>query len=249
MSHVETTKQENVAILTLARSKVNALNPDVVEDLRSALRRAVSDKEVAALLITGTGSFFSFGFDVPELISYEKPAFKRFVQGFTSLYLDIFQCPKPVVAALNGHTVAGGCMLALACDYRVMAKGRSKIGLNEVTFGASVFAGSVEMLCHLVGHRNAERILFTGELYSGERAFALGLVDEVCDAEETMATSMRAARTFTTCDATAQHSIKQILRRPVADRMRALEEASIEDFVEIWYSPGTREQLKSIRIR
>ncbi len=248
MSLVQFTKQANLAMLTLDRGKVNALNPDVVEDLRSGLRRAISDDDVDVLLLTGTGAFFSFGFDVPEIISYERTAFDRFVHDFTSLYLEFFECPKPVVAALNGHAVAGGCMLALGSDYRVMARGRAKIGLNEVTFGASVFAGSVEILRHWVGHRNAERVLLTGALYSGEQAVALGLVDEVCEPEEVMATAIRAARAFAACDAEAQRSIKRILRRPVADRVRMVEASSIREFVEIWYSPNTRERLSSIRI-
>jgi Delta3-Delta2-enoyl-CoA isomerase len=150
------------------------------------LRSLAADSDTRAVILTGDGSFFSFGFDIPEFLGYSRESFAKFLQGFTGLYSYLFTYPKPVVAALNGHAIAGGCMLALACDYRIMVSGKAKISLNEISFGSSVFAGSVAMLQLLVGGKNAQAILYDAMMYSAETAAQLGMIDEVSSTESLM---------------------------------------------------------------
>ena len=178
MGSFSVSNEDGLATLTISRGRVNALNEPLVEEIDKFFVDMEAESAVKALVLRGAGSFFSFGFDVPEFLGYSKAQFIRFITKFDDLCTRIYLFPKPVVAALNGHTVAGGCVLALACDYRVMVKGKARIGLNEITFGAPLFTGGVEMLRSLVGDRNAERILLLGRLYSSEQAHALGLVDE-----------------------------------------------------------------------
>jgi enoyl-CoA hydratase len=154
-----------------------------------------------------------------------------------------------VVVAINGHAIAAGCMLASAGDRRVMVSGSARIALNEVTFGSSVFAGSVEMLRACVGQRNAERILGSGAMFSAEEAHGLGLVDRVVGADELAAAAREEARALAAGDPVAYASLKRLLREPVAEAMRRREPDSIREFVEIWYTPETRRQLRSIEIR
>jgi enoyl-CoA hydratase/carnithine racemase len=104
-----------------------------------------ADADVKAVVLSGKGNFFSFGLDVPEFLQYAKDDFIRFVTKFADLYTYIFVYPKPVIAALNGHTVAGGCMLATACDYRVMVSGKARISLNEIKFGSSLFPAALNL--------------------------------------------------------------------------------------------------------
>jgi enoyl-CoA hydratase len=156
--------------------------------------------------------------------------------------------PKPVIAALNGHTIAGGCMLSLACGHRIMVTDRGKISLNEITFGASVFAGSVEMLKSCVGHRNAETILLSGAMYSAKEAYRLGLVDRLSTSEDLMREALELSEEMATTDMSAYQSLKNLLRGPVAERMRRREGESIKEFIEIWYSESTRDKLKEIQI-
>lgn len=163
--------------------------------------------------------------------------------------LELFVFPKPLVAALNGHTIAGGCMLALACDRRLMARERGKISLNEITFGASVFAGSVEMLTSLVGRTNAEVILFSGAMFDAAGAHELGLVDQVLPAQELLPSARAACQTLAAADSVVFRSIKRLIRGPIAERMRVREPESIREFVKIWYSESTRRQLEGIQIR
>ena len=193
--------------------------------------------------------FFSFGFDIPGFLGHSKPEFSRFLAKFTDLYTYLFAYPKPVVAALNGHAVAGGLMLALACDRRLMAAGKGKLALNELAFGSSVFAGSVEMLRYAVGNRNAEEVLYTGAMVLPEEALRLGLVDEICPGEELSGKAMAVARELGGKSQPAFQSIKRLLRRPVAEEMRRREGASIAEFLDIWYSEATWRNLREIRIR
>jgi enoyl-CoA hydratase/carnithine racemase len=128
--------------------------------------------------------FFTFGFDIPEFLKYPRESFERYLTKFTGLYTDIFLFPKPVIAALNGHTIAGGCMLTISCDYRLMVPGKAKISLNEINFGSSLFAGSVEMMKFWVGTRHAERAVSTGEMYGADEALRMGLIDQIVPPEE-----------------------------------------------------------------
>jgi enoyl-CoA hydratase/carnithine racemase len=140
-------------------------------------------------------------------------------------------------------------MLALACDRRLMAEGRAKIGLNEVTFGSSVFAGSVEMLRVLVGQRNAEKVLFSGTMFNGPAALALGLVDRLVPPTDLLPVALEEARDIAAGDRRAFTSIKRLLRGPIVEVMRSREDESIREFVNIWYSDTTRQLLKGVEIR
>src|SRR5262245_9092749 len=123
MEHVSVTIEDGIAVIRLERGKVNAIDERVVEELAGCLQQLAADPQARAVILTGTGKFFSFGFDIPKMLAWPEEVFSDFLSKFTALYRDLFRFPKPVVAALNGHAVAGGCMLALACDTRVMASG------------------------------------------------------------------------------------------------------------------------------
>lgn len=247
-SFICVSKEDGVATVTLSRGKVNALNEATVEELYVRFRSLEGDASVSSVVLTGAGKFFSFGFDIPEFLEYSRESFTRYLRLFTRFCTHLFLFPKPVIAALNGHTIAGGCMLALACDQRLMAAGKGKISLNEINFGSSVFAGSTAMLKACVGERAARDVLFSGSMFSAEEALTLGLVDQVVPQEDLMLLAARAARELGGKSAAAFRSVKSLLRKPVADEAAGREEASIREFVEIWYSPETWKNLKEIKI-
>jgi enoyl-CoA hydratase/carnithine racemase len=237
-----------IATVTIRRGKVNALNGDVIDGLARTFAALRSDPDVRAVVLTGAGKFFSFGFDIPELFPLSPADFTSYLDRFTGFYRELFLHPKPVVAALNGHAIAGGCMLALAADRRIMAEGKGKISLNEIGFGSSLFAGSVEMLRFQVGSAAASRIALSGAMFTAPEAVELGLVDEVAPAEAVVDAARRAAERLAGTDPAAFASIKRLLRAPVAEEMERREPASIREFVEIWYSPSTRANLEKITI-
>jgi Delta3-Delta2-enoyl-CoA isomerase len=249
MAFVSVSVERNIATVVLSRGKVNALTEEVVDELRNSFQALSTDPKVKAVILTGTGKFFSFGFDIPHFLDHSKDQFARYLTKFADFYTYLFVFPKPVIAALNGHTIAGGCMIATACDYRIMVKGKAKISLNEITFGSSVFAGSVEMLKACVGHRNAESILCSGAMYSAEQALDLGLIHKIAQEQDLLPLAERVAEDFASRDSQAFQSIKQLLRKPIAEEMKKRESESIVEFVDIWYSPETRAQVEQVKIR
>ncbi len=238
-----------VATLTIARGKVNAISEPVAEELSGNFEDLLADHSVRAVILSGQGQFFSFGLDIPEFLNYPKDDFKRFVGKFADLYTYIFTFPKPVIGALNGHTIAGGFMLATACDHRVMVTGKSMMSLNEITFGSSLFPGSAEMLRYCVGDRKAEIIAMTGDMYSAEQARDIGLVDQVSNDESLKQDSMTVALGFVSRYGPAFRSIKKLLRSDTAELMRQKDEKYRDEMIDIWYSEDTWARLKKIKIR
>ena len=248
MSFMHVSKDGEIATVTLSRGKVNALNEPMVEEITKSFEALATDNEVKSIIFTGSGKFFSFGFDVPEFLNYARSDFIRFLEKFTNFYSYLFLFPKPIVAALNGHTIAGGCMLATACDLRLMVTGKAKISLNEITFGAPVPAGSLEMLKYCAGSRNAQSIVYSGSMYSAEEAFQLGLVDQVSSENALAEDARKIAQELAQKDSSAFKSIKHLLRKSVAEQMIKREKDAILEFVDIWYSEQTWENLKAIEI-
>jgi enoyl-CoA hydratase/carnithine racemase len=249
MAYASLSKVNGVAVLTLERGKVNALNEPFVDELTKAFESLEQDDGVKAVVLTGRVPFFSFGFDIPEFLGYAKDDFMRFLRKFTRLYLKMFLFPKPLLAALNGHAVAGGCMLALTCDERFMVPGKAKISLNEIRFGSTVFAGSVEMLRFCCGRKNAQTVLFSGDMFTVEEAVRMGLVDRLVPGEQLLGESVKRAAELGGQPAAAFKNIKKLLRQPIADEMTGREEQSLREFIEIWYSDTTRAFLRGITIR
>jgi Delta3-Delta2-enoyl-CoA isomerase len=248
MSFVEVELNDGIATVVLERGKVNAINPIVVEELSATFGALQNDAAASAVVLTGSGKFFSFGFDIPEFLSYTRDEFTDFVASFTTLYRNLFIFPKPLVAALNGHAIAAGCMVALACDRAIMVGGSAKISLNEIAFGSSVFAGSTEMLQFRIGSRASE-VVYSGAMYSPAEAQEIGLVAEVVAPEALSDRAREIAGELASRRPAAFAGIKSLLRKPVADAMAGREAASINEFVDIWYSEPTWTNLRSITIR
>ena len=248
MAFVKVETRDGIATVVLSRGKVNALNGIVIDELRACFNALEADPDTTAIVFTGSGKFFSFGFDIPEFLSFAKDDFRDYLINFTDFYTYLFLFPKPVVAALNGHTIAGGCMLALACDYRAMAANKGKISLNEIAFGSAIFAGSTEMLRFLVGSANAAKVLYSGAMYSAEEALGLGLVQEATSDTDLMDKAKAIAADLASKHAPAFAGIKALLRKPVADGWTQREKASISDFLEIWYAEPTWTNLRNIKI-
>lgn len=249
MNFINVSVSDGIAKVVLNRGKVNAINEQMVEEMANVFKELSESLAVKAVLLAGAGKFFSFGFDIPELFPYSQDDFTRHLIKFTSLYTELFLYPKPVVAALNGHTIAGGCMIATACDYRIMISGKSKIGLNEISFGSSVFAGNVDILKFITGPRNAETILLSGALFSAEEALKLGLIDQISSEANLEADAEKVIRMYAEKDGEAFKSIKWLLRKSVAEEMIKKERGHIEKFIRIWYSEKTREKLQGKTIQ
>jgi len=248
MKYIIAGKTGEIARVTLTNGKVNAINSEAVSELRGHFASLEKDESVRSVILTGEGKFFSFGFHVPELYDYSPEEFTRFLQSFCQMYKEIFLFPKPLIASINGHAVAGGYILALMADYRIMADNNAKIALNEVTFGAALFAGAVEMLRFAAGNKMAAELLLTGQMFGAKEALRMGLVDQLVPEEEVLTAAKSKAEALGKNFGPNFAALKHLLRRPVADEWGRREESSITEFVKIWYSPETREKTRGIKI-
>jgi len=248
VNFIKVSKKSGITTVTMSRGKVNAINEAFVDELGAVFSELATDADTKAVILTGGGKFFSFGFDIPELLNYSINDFARYLKKFCAMYTGMFLFPKPVIGAINGHATAGGCILALTCDFRIMVTGKAKIALNELNIGAAIFAGCVGMLKSAVGERNAEKVLLTGAMFTAGDAQRIGLVDSVTSEETLMAEAKKIADEFSQKNPDAFKTLKNLLRRPAAECFGGGEERSILDFIEIWYSEPTQKVLRRVII-
>jgi enoyl-CoA hydratase/carnithine racemase len=166
--------------LRLARPPVNALDPELVGTLKRTIEQAPNGG-AEALVLSGSPGLFSAGLDIPALLQLDRDAMRAFWNDFFGVCAALARSPIPIVAAVTGHSPAGGAVLAIFCDYRVMARGEFRIGLNEVQVGLTVPDCIQAALRRLVGPYRAERLLVAGAMLDSEDALARGLVDELTD--------------------------------------------------------------------
>lgn len=248
MTNILLEQHDEIFVLTLNRGKVNAINEELVCELSELLEKLENDKECKSIIITGRGSFFSFGFDIPEFLNYSNQNFFKYLLIFNDLIKQIFLYPKPLISSINGHCIAGGCIIALACDYRIMNNERAKISINEIRFGSTLFSSALEILKYTVGGRNAEQILLSGEMYKAEEALKKGLVDAICTSAQLTDKALDIAREYSCKDSKAFRSLKKMSRLNTVETINRYEDYSLKEFVELWYSKETWENLKKIEI-
>ncbi|HVR80630.1 MAG TPA: enoyl-CoA hydratase/isomerase family protein [Luteimonas sp.] len=251
MTCVEVVDHGHVRELRLARAPVNALNPALCAELSTAIAAAIDD-DVHGLVLSGGPNVFSAGLDVPHLMSLgdDRAALQAAWESFFDAARALSQAPVPVVAAIAGHAPAGGCVLALCCDYRVMASGPDpnkpfRIGLNETQVGLVAPEGVQHLLRRVVGPHRAERMLVSGELVEAERALALGLVDELVEIDHV---ATRARIWLQELLALPRQPMLQTRAIARADLMDALqpERIQLDRFIDGWFAPDTQAGLRAL---
>ncbi|MFT3865114.1 MAG: enoyl-CoA hydratase-related protein [Solirubrobacterales bacterium] len=171
-------RRGRTAIITIDNPPVNALHPDVAAAIGERVAEVGEDRELRALILTGAGRHFMAGGDIEFFKTLDRSRAERYVLGVQRMQDDLATLPQPVIAALNGTTLGGGCELAMACDIRV-AEQQVKLGQPEVSLGLIPGAGGTQALPRLVPLGLAKRLLFTGERIDAEEGLRIGLVDEV----------------------------------------------------------------------
>jgi enoyl-CoA hydratase/carnithine racemase len=242
---IETLGHGAIRELKLARAPVNALNPDLCRAVRDGVAQAVADG-VSGLVLSGGPKVFSAGLDVPHLLSLPDRAALTAAWGdFFGAARALAESPVPVVAAIAGHAPAGGCVLALCCDYRIMASGPFRIGLNETQVGLAVPEGIQQLLRRVVGPHRAERLLVSGEMVEAERALALGLVDELVDIDHV---AVRAVAWLEDLLKLPRKPMLQTRALARADLVAALqpERVPLDRFVDDWNDPDTQAGLRAL---
>ncbi len=248
---IETQDVGAIRAIRMARPPVNALNPELCRSLIAALETAYSDG-VLGVVLAGNPKIFSAGLDVPYLVSLgdDRSAVLEAWQAFFGVARLLAESRIPVAAAITGHSPAGGCVLALCCDYRVMARSADPakpfaIGLNETQVGLAVPEGIQKLMRRVVGGHRTERLLVTGEMIPAERAFDLGLVDELADGEHVEARAIAWQQSLLKLPRQPMLQTRAIAREDVVEAMSP-ESIVVEAFVDGWWEPDTQVAMKAL---
>ncbi|MFC3549897.1 enoyl-CoA hydratase/isomerase family protein [Lysobacter cavernae] len=254
MSLVETHTFDTIAELKLARAPVNALDPALCTELRGALHAAVA-QGAQGIVLSGGPKVFSAGLDVPHLLSLgsDRHALLAAWEAFFDTAMALAQCPVPVVAAIAGHAPAGGCVLTLCCDYRVMARSEDaarpyRIGLNETQVGLVAPEGIQRLMRRVVGHYRAERLLVAGEMVAAEQALQIGLVDELVEADQVASRARAWLAQLLALPRQAMLQTRAIARADLAVALQP-EHIQLDRFIEAWYAPAAQTALQALVAR
>ena len=246
MKFIERELRKKVAILKLNRSVTNPINLELINQLSGQIKMAKDDKDIAGIVFTSANSkFFSIGFDIPELINSTRAEFKEFYHYFNLLCIDLYAFPKPIIAAITGHAVAGGCILTLCCDYRFIGEGKKLMGLNEIKLGVPVPYPADCILRQIVDDRAARMILDTGDFFPPEKTLKMGLVDEVMPQEHLVNKAVERVESIESHSLDAYRVIKRNRIEGIVTKIRTSLEEKEKIFIEMWYSTETREKLKA----
>lgn len=220
--------------IRIAHGKVNALDLELVRALAGAFQDAGNAR---AIVLTGTQRVFSAGVDLQRLLASDLEYTRTFLAELDALVKAIFEYPRPVVASLTGHAIAGGCLIAAACDYRIMAQGR--IGVTESLVGLPVPPASLEALRFTAGGRTAELVV-TGRTMEVADALAIGLVDEQVDPAKVLHRAVEVAAQFASTPSQTFALHKNMLRAQARERMRVAVTDHAQETADIWTNSEVR---------
>lgn len=233
--------QDHIAILRLNSGPTNPISSKLVDELSKAL---VTIKGTArGMALCGGDQFFSVGFDLPEVLKFDRPEMGNFLERFNRLCLELFTAPFPTVCALSGHAVAGGNILALTCDYRYAVSEEKKIGLNELNLGLPVPYLADMMLRHTIGNRYASQMIYSGEFMSFTDAKIIGLIDVVGPPEELEDFTIERLSQIASSQSQAFSAVKANKVEEIKRRYEKNYPSKNEVFLDCWFSDPVQKNL------
>jgi enoyl-CoA hydratase len=227
-------RRGEVTVVRLEHGPVNALDLDLLHALTAALAECQGP-----LVLTGAGRAFSAGVDLRRIVEGDEQYTVAFLAALSDVFLAVFDHPAPTVAAVNGHAVAGGCILALACDLRLVATGR--FGLTELAVGVPFPSAAREIARYALGPA-VSRVVLGADTLEAEDAVRMGLVAEVVPSDELLDRAVALATRLAGHDAATYAFEKRHLHRPVREAVAAVGD---RDVVSAWTSPATRDRLRT----
>ncbi|KAH0632062.1 hypothetical protein JD844_020123 [Phrynosoma platyrhinos] len=230
---VEFDENKGIAVMKLKSPPVNSLSLDFLTEFSINLEKLENDKGCRGVILTSAvPHIFSAGLDIMEMVGKSEAHYVEFWRAVQEMWLTLYNSSMVTVAAINGSSPAGGCMMALSCDYRIMAENpKYSIGLNETQLGIVAPFWFKDTLLNTVGHRAAERSLQLGLLYSPAEALKVGLVDELVPEEKVQSRAAEVMSQWLAIPGHARQLSKSSLRKPTLDRLVAHRDSDIQNFV------------------
>jgi enoyl-CoA hydratase len=234
---------ESIAVIRMAHGKVSALDAAFCAALVTEIE-AVAAGSARALVITGTGSAFSAGVDLFQVLDGGPDYLGRFLPAMESFFLTLLTFPKPAVAAINGHAIAGGCIIAAACDHRIMVDGTAAIGVPELAVGVPFPTLPFEIVGARVQPAAFRQLVYSGRTVQPHEALELGLIDELAEPDVLAGRAREVAEQLSQIPAKTFELTKRTFVAPILDRVTASASLNAEA-VEAWARPEVQARMRA----
>lgn len=230
---VEPDTAAGVAVMKLRNPPVNSLSLELLTELVISLEKLEHDKAIRGVVLTSdVRGVFSAGLDLTEMCGRSPAHYAEYWKALQELWLRLYPSNLALVAAINGACPAGGCLMSLSCDYRVLADHpKCVIGLNETQLGIVAPFWFKDTMLNTIGHRATERALQLGTLFPPAEALRVGLVDQVVPEDQVQSAALAALTRWLAVPDHARQLTKSMMRRPAADRLAKQREADVQNFV------------------
>ncbi|MBW1296141.1 enoyl-CoA hydratase/isomerase family protein [Aquimarina litoralis] len=246
MKTIQIEKKNEYVVVQLNRGKVNAINHQMVKEIRQVFNEFENDDSVKGAIITGIPHFFTAGLDVIELYSYDRPKMNEFFNDFGGMYIQLAKFSKPFICAITGYSPAGGCVIAITADHRIMAAGEKyTIGLNEVAVNIQISSNLVRGYSYWIGEGKANEYILSGKLLNVDEALTSGLVNEVCDMENVIARAEIKMQQYLQADPEIFKNTKYKLRKDWLESMENDPKIDLEQAISLWWKPEIRNRMKA----
>ena len=238
---IETENQDGVTIVRMAHGRANAMDVEFCQALSAQLAE-LNTSAVRAIVLTGRGGIFSAGVDLLRLLNGGSPYIRSFLPQLSTMLAAVFSSPKPVVAAINGHAIAGGCVLACAADKRLASREAGRIGVTELLVGVPFPAAALEIMRSAVAPQHFEEVIFSGRTYAPQEAADRGLLHEITETGNLVERAITAARTLAALPPAAFALTKRQTRRQALEALQM--DASRTEVEQIWTAPETLARIR-----
>jgi enoyl-CoA hydratase/carnithine racemase len=245
---IEIIEHGEIHEIRMNRPPVNALNPELLSALVAAVE-AAPGKGARGLILSGGERVFSGGLDVPYLMGQDRAGLADCWSKFFQAARALARSPVPTAAAIAGHNPAGGCVLALCCDYRVMARGPFRIGLNETQVGLAVPDAIQFLMRRVVGNHRAERLIVAGAMIESEQAHAIGLVDALTDAGEVVTLAANWLGEILALPSSPMLATRRLARADIVSALDGFSTADLDGFLDGWESADSQAALHALMVR
>jgi enoyl-CoA hydratase/carnithine racemase len=247
VSGIRIEKNGPLAVLRLDKARGNAIDEALVDELTAAAAALEADASVRGVLLASSHpKLFCPGLDLVGLLEYDRTSMQRFMGKFAGLVWQLYGLRKPMVAGVAGHAIAGGCILALTADHRVLARGGVQIGLNEVRIGVPLPWSVAVLLRSTVGPGALARVALLGRNFADDEALQAGLADELADAGGFEDFCLRRLEEFAEKDAAGVGTTKAWLRAGSLREMQQEEGRLSREWLDAWFSEATRRRIREI---
>jgi len=236
---------DGLARIRMAGPRGNAIDDALLDGLMDAFHRAAEDPAVEGVVLGTDGKLFSPGLDLVSLGGLDRPSMRAFMSRFAACILQLYTFPKPVVAAIHGHALAGGMILGLTADWRVLRED-ALVGLNELKVGVPLPFGVTLVVREAVMGPRLEEVALFGRNYRGPEAVEAGLVHETAPAGAIEARAVERLREMTSKDLPSFAVTKRYLRSRTVERIRAYDGQFLDEWLDCWFSEGTRARVAAI---